>query len=115
MWLVDELIGRVDFGPVAPPHYSIEYWIDAAQTGRGYVTIACRAVLRHAADVLNATAVFGGVTHGNAKSVAVLERLGFARVAESDSYTRFRVDFFPNPSLRSPATAREDQSTSNLE
>jgi RimJ/RimL family protein N-acetyltransferase len=36
--------------------------------------------------------VYAGVTKGNRASEAVLERLGFARVADMGRYHRFRLD-----------------------
>jgi RimJ/RimL family protein N-acetyltransferase len=38
---------------------------------------------------------FAGVTRGNNKSVAVLARLGFVRVARFDSYDRYRLPLPP--------------------
>ncbi|SDM52640.1 GNAT family N-acetyltransferase [Allokutzneria albata] len=41
---------------------------------------------------LAATDLFAGVAHGNARSVAVLLRLGFSRVASFDDYDRYHLD-----------------------
>jgi RimJ/RimL family protein N-acetyltransferase len=89
--LDSRLIGRTDLNPVAPPHYSIGYWIDELHTGRGYTTAACAALIDYARTELGATDIFAGVAHGNAKSVAVLERLGFRPAARLDTYTRYRL------------------------
>jgi len=74
--------------PVDPPRYGLGYWLAEDATGHGYATAAVRALLDHA-RTLQATDVLAGVTHGNDRSVALLRRLGFARVAEFDSYDRY--------------------------
>ncbi|MFI6293544.1 GNAT family N-acetyltransferase [Nonomuraea sp. NPDC050790] len=91
IWLSGRLVGRVDLNPVDPPRYSMGYWLDEGATGRGYMTAACGALVDFARVELGATEVFAGVTHGNLRSVAVLERLGFGVVAEFERYTRFRL------------------------
>lgn len=89
--LEGSLIGRVDLNPVAPPQYSIGYWLDEWHTGRGYTTAACAALIDYASTDLGATDIFAGVAHGNDESSAVLERLGFRPVAELETYTRYRL------------------------
>ena len=86
------LVGVVCLVPVDPPRYGCGFWLSEAATGRGMMTEGLRALIAHAHDHLAATDVFAGVTHGNAASVAVLERLGFERVVDFDSYTRFHLD-----------------------
>ncbi len=89
--LEGELIGRIDLVPVDPPRYAIGYWLGAHATGKGYATAAAAALIGYAREQLAATDIFGGVTKGNAKSVAVLERLGFRAVTEFDTYTRYHL------------------------
>jgi RimJ/RimL family protein N-acetyltransferase len=84
----DKLVGRIDLIPADPPRYSIGYCLAAASTGHGYATAAGKAVLDLAVR-LGATDVYAGVTHGNTKSAAVLERIGFTAVVEFDTYTRY--------------------------
>ncbi|WP_020576495.1 GNAT family N-acetyltransferase [Actinopolymorpha alba] len=91
IWRADELIGRVDLIPVAPPHYGLSYWLDKTATGHGYATAAVGAVLGFARASLGATDVFAGVAHGNRRSVAVLTRLGFQSVLDFETYTRFHL------------------------
>lgn len=86
------LVGVVCLVPVDPPRYGCGFWLAEAATGRGMMTEALRALIAHAHDELAATDVFAGVTHGNVASVAVLERLGFERVVDFDSYARFHLD-----------------------
>jgi RimJ/RimL family protein N-acetyltransferase len=90
IWLGSELIGQVDLNPVDPPHYTIGYWLSGDRTGHGHLTRACRAAIRYGRDALSATDIFAGVTHGNDESVAVLRRLGFARVASFERYDRYQ-------------------------
>lgn len=46
------------------------------------------------------TDIFAGVTHGNHRSVNLLQRLGFRAVAEFETYTRFHRWLDPaEPSL----------------
>jgi RimJ/RimL family protein N-acetyltransferase len=84
----DKLIGRIDLIAADPPRYSLGYWLATTATGHGYATAAAKAVMNLAVR-LGATDVYAGVTHGNAKSAAVLERIGFTAVVEFDAYTRY--------------------------
>jgi RimJ/RimL family protein N-acetyltransferase len=86
-----ELVGRIDLVPVDPPRYAIGYWLGVNATGKGFVTIAAAALIDFAREQRSATDIFAGVTHGNVKSVAVLERLGFQAVNEFDTYTRYHL------------------------
>ena len=91
VWVDGALAGRVDLVPVHPPHWTIGYWLGADHRGRGVATEACALAIEHARAALGATEVYAGVTHGNDASVRVLERLGFERVAELDTYDRWRL------------------------
>ncbi|MGZ4109411.1 MAG: GNAT family N-acetyltransferase [Actinomycetota bacterium] len=88
-WLDDVMIGRVDLVPRGGGNVVLGYWLDAGHTGHGYATQACRALLTYGRDTLGATDVWAGVTKGNVRSELVLARLGFERVADMGSYTRF--------------------------
>jgi RimJ/RimL family protein N-acetyltransferase len=85
------LIGRVDLDPVDPPRYSIGYWLDLSSCGRGLATSACAQAILFAVNSLAATDIYAGVTHGNLRSVALLDRLGFTAVADFESYSRFHL------------------------
>ena len=102
IWLGSWLIGRVGLNPVNPPHYTIGYWLSSDRSGNGYMTRACRAAISYGRDALGATDIFAGVTHGNDKSVAVLNRLGFAQVASFQDYDRYRLV----PAARRPNSGR---------
>jgi RimJ/RimL family protein N-acetyltransferase len=83
-------VGRVELVAVDPPKYGLGYLLDKNECGRGVATEAVRSLVEYAFDSLGATDVFAGVTHGNDRSVALLHRLGFDRVARFDDYDRYR-------------------------
>jgi RimJ/RimL family protein N-acetyltransferase len=91
IWHDMALIGRVDLVPVSPPRYSIGYWLGSSHTGRGFATAACEAAIGYASDVLAATDIYAGITHNNARSMALVRRLGFSEAADFDTYTRFHL------------------------
>lgn len=84
-----QLVGRIDLIPVDPPRYGLGYWLAQTATGKGYATAALQALLEFASIELQASDIFAGVTHGNWRSAAVLERAGFAPVETFERYTRF--------------------------
>lgn len=90
VWLENELVGRVDLIPYAPPAYGSGYWLDQGHTRRGLMTQAFGAAIRFLVDEHGAEEIFAGIEHGNAASVAVAQRLGFVEVARFETYTRFR-------------------------
>ncbi|EAA8855167.1 TPA: GNAT family protein [Escherichia coli] len=69
----------------------MEYWLDQHKTGKGYATAALRALIGHAKNALTASDLYAGVTHGNARSVALLARAGFSPVADFEKYTRYHL------------------------
>ncbi|RSM83572.1 N-acetyltransferase [Kibdelosporangium aridum] len=85
------LVGEIVLHPVNPPHYSLGYWIDGEATGNSHVTTAGRALLDWARTNTGITEVYAGVTVGNRPSIAVLDRLGFVKVSDMDTYTRYRL------------------------
>jgi ribosomal-protein-serine acetyltransferase len=91
IWLNDALIGRADLSPRVPGHFVIGYWLGSEYTSRGYATRACAALIRHGRDTLGATAIFAGVTKGNAASEGLLSRLGFRAVEDRGAYTLFKL------------------------
>lgn len=84
----DRLIGCAGLVAVAPPRYSVSYWIDRDWTGRGVATDAVAFLCEHARS-LNATDLYAGVAHGNEASIRVLLKNGFSRTERFDTYTRF--------------------------
>ena len=85
------LIGRIDLIAADPPKYGLGYWLAKNATGQGYASAALRALISHAGTELHATDIYAGVTRGNARSEALLERLGFLPVLDFDSYRRFHL------------------------
>ena len=85
------IIGRADLIAVDPPRYGIGYWLASGATGKGFATAAVAALAQEARDALGASDLYAGVTHGNAKSVAVLERAGFRHVTDFERYARFHL------------------------
>jgi RimJ/RimL family protein N-acetyltransferase len=86
------LIGRIDLVAADPPKYGLGYWLAKEATGRGYASAAVRALIGHARIDLYATDIYAGVTRGNAKSEALLERLGFLPILDFGSYRRFHLN-----------------------
>jgi RimJ/RimL family protein N-acetyltransferase len=92
IWVDGALVGRIDLNPVNPPKYSVGYWLTGTATGHGYATEALTTLTAYARDVLGATDLYAGITHGNTASEAVAVRAGFAAVATFDAYTRFHME-----------------------
>jgi RimJ/RimL family protein N-acetyltransferase len=90
-WLDEQLIGRVDLNPRTQRNFVLAYWLGGELTGKGYATAACQALIAYGKAELGATNIWAGVTKGNAKSEAVLARLGFQAVVDQGTYTRFRL------------------------
>jgi len=90
------LIGRVDLIPRDPRNYVLGYWLDQAQTGNGFATASCRALIDDARRG-PAITIWAGVTKGNERSAMVLDRLRFEGVEDMGTYTRYRLD--PGASL----------------
>jgi RimJ/RimL family protein N-acetyltransferase len=85
------MVGSIALVPVQPPRYGIGYWLAEEACGRGLATLALEALLAYAEGQLSATDVFAGVTHGNDKSVAVLQRAGFELSADFEHYSPYRL------------------------
>ena len=90
IWLDGRLIGRTDLNARTPGNFVLSYWLGGEFTGKGYATAACAALIAYGKAVLGATNVYAGVTKGNAKSEALLARLGFQAVSDQGTYTRFK-------------------------
>jgi RimJ/RimL family protein N-acetyltransferase len=91
VWLHASLIGRVDLVPREDGNVVLGYWLEGKQSGHGYATAACVALIEYGRSELGVTDVWAGVTKGNVASEGVLQRLGFERVADMGNYTRFHL------------------------
>ena len=63
--------------------FNIGYIFNSDYHGKGYATEACRAVIGHTFDRLQADRVVTGTAAVNRASCRLLERLGFKKTAES--------------------------------
>lgn len=113
LWYRGALAGRADLHPKEPGHFVLGYWLGANYVGKGLMTTALEALMRHGRQALGATDFFAGVTHGNWRSVAVLRRLGFEVEAEEAGYTRFRAaardDHLPRRAMDAAAYERRSR------
>ncbi len=89
IFLDGALVGSAALVPVDPPRYGCGFWLAEPATGQGVASAAVGALVEYAGRELAASDVFAGVTHGNSRSVAVLERSGFRRSDHFDTYDRF--------------------------
>ncbi|MCA9972199.1 MAG: GNAT family N-acetyltransferase [Anaerolineales bacterium] len=74
------------------PCFEIGYWLHTAYTGRGYVTEAVRAVEALAFEQLGARRVAIHVDARNARSIAVVRRLGYPQEGVLRQYQRGKDD-----------------------
>ncbi len=91
IWLDGRLIGRADLCPRTPGHFVLGYWLGSEYTGQGYATVTCKALIAYGKATLGATGVLAGITKGNAKSEALLGRLGFQAIEDRGKYTLFKL------------------------
>lgn len=94
------LVGSAALVAVDPPRFGLGYLLARSACGRGIATLVVAALLDHAALHLGGTDVFAGVTHGNRRSSAVLERNGFRRIEAFETYDRYHLRMAPAPALK---------------
>jgi RimJ/RimL family protein N-acetyltransferase len=95
------LIGGVDARsnrPVGATARSpiLGYWLGQPHWGRGYMTEAVRAFVRHLFASGAADTIYSGAFADNAASLRVQEKLGFVRDGETMLYARPRGRAFPH-------------------
>lgn len=74
----DDLIGAVGLTPgEAPGSAELGYWLSRDHWGRGLITEAAHAVLRHGIETLALREIASGYFVSNLASGRVLEKLGF--------------------------------------
>ena len=85
MWSVEtretrELVGRVGFiDPEGWPGFELGWLVARPHWGQGYATEAAKAAYEYAMTTLGRDRVISLIRPGNAASVRVAEKLGFAR------------------------------------
>jgi RimJ/RimL family protein N-acetyltransferase len=84
----------------AGPQSDLGYVLHSDYHGQGYASDACRAVLAHAFERLQAQRVVSGTAAANHTSCRLLERLGFQKTAEGTGSFRTTADGRPITFLR---------------
>jgi RimJ/RimL family protein N-acetyltransferase len=87
------LIGGIDARSSRPAGASarspnLGYWLGQPYWGRGYMTEAARAFLRHLFDSGAPDTIYSGAFAGNSASLRVQEKLGFEHAGEEMLYCR---------------------------
>lgn len=82
IWSTSTLVGAIDLYPpdAAPYPAEIGYWLDSRHTGKGYATLAAKAMTGYGLEHYGA--VQAEVMKDNIPSARVLERIGFEPVVE---------------------------------
>ena len=78
VWSNRRFVGAVGLKPINWIDRKVEigYWLDAEVQGRGLITRACRLVIEHIFGELDLNRVEIRVAEGNARSLAIVRRLG---------------------------------------
>ena len=97
IWHEDTFAGSVNLTP-GEDGAEIGYWLDSRYTGRGYATLAAKALAEYAKE--RYPKVHAVVTEGNEASTRVLERAGFMRVAKQAGRVIFEFENQPAPQVR---------------
>ena len=81
IWVDGVFAGNVGCHPIdwANRSCSVGYWIDAAQQGKGVITVCCAAMLEYLFEESRLHRVEIRCGTGNTRSCAIPERLGFTR------------------------------------
>ncbi|MEO7034613.1 MAG: GNAT family protein [Polyangiaceae bacterium] len=78
LWYSGELVGRIELARWARQRFTLAYWLDREHVGHGLMTQALSRLMQHGRESFGASAFFAGVTHGNARSAALLRGLGYS-------------------------------------
>ncbi len=79
-------LSQIFYGPLKSAYLGFSSFVPYA--GRGYMTDGLNAVLRHAFRTLRLHRVEANIQPGNARSIAVVRRLGFRREGFSPRYLK---------------------------
>lgn len=82
-----DFVGTINLTP-ENERAEIGYWIDSRFCGKGYATVAVRALAKFASEKFET--VFAEVKIGNTPSEKVLEKSGFCKVSENDKFATFK-------------------------
>jgi RimJ/RimL family protein N-acetyltransferase len=77
IWQGDALVGQAELAHKLRTSFAVAYWLGHEHVGRGLMSKAIFRLMEYARERFGATAFFAGVTHGNAKSTALLLGLGY--------------------------------------
>jgi len=96
IWDEDTFVGSINLTPEEDgSEAEIGYWLDARHTGKGYATVATRALANYAKNKF--PKVRAEVAEGNEASVRVLERVGFEQTAQRAGKLVFELVRNNNP------------------
>ncbi len=87
----DTLVGGVTLSNVrrgVTQAAMLGYWLGLPFVGRGYMTAAVKATVAHAFEPLRLHRIEAAVQPGNARSIAVLKRVGFAEEGLARRYLK---------------------------
>ncbi len=91
IWRKEELMGRLDTHEATSGAWVLGYWLGEEYTGKGYMTVACRALMDHVRRTRTVKEYWAGIRHTNKESIALVERLGFSLYEKLPDHTRFRL------------------------
>jgi ribosomal-protein-alanine N-acetyltransferase len=89
IWVAGRLAGRTSLSAIERHAFQngrLGYFLAADAQGRGYMTEAVRRTVRFAFEDQGLHRLEAGVMPENARSVAVLERVGFRRIGLAERY-----------------------------
>jgi RimJ/RimL family protein N-acetyltransferase len=91
IWHDATLVGQAELAHRSRSSFAVAYWLGREHLGRGLMSQAILRLMEYARERLGATAFFAGVTHGNAKSTAVLLGLGYEIAIDHAHHTVFTL------------------------
>lgn len=109
IWNSDSFVGSVSLTPLSDGTAEIDYWLDVRYTGRGYATLATKALAQYGIERYQQ--VYANVEEGNEASSKVLKRVGFRKVAKEIGKITFELGGAiaqpNNPIITNPQTEQK--------
>ena len=102
IYLSDSLIGGIRLTHDDDDYHELGYWLGREHWGQGFATEACKGLLHYAAEELNIRNVKSNYMTGNDNSARVLEKLGFRKTGEGETYCLSRKASLPCVTLVLP-------------